>query len=549
MEKEATLSHGNGVLASPDGLLVYVTMSNGALQVLSAFDGGNYSRFKPSPIAEGWSVTCNSGVYFGQKRNGERYAIWAVIDVPPDLDAEDYSSRIIAVDYPPKRIMWISESIPGAVEGKPVATRLDSGEFIFFTHNQIDLTTGEIVGSFSMLNGADGTLMFTEVAGESRFDPDESSLGRVDTLRLPYSALGVSHSPAYGRYPGGESNEHDLFVWSTSTLGGRGDNGYTRAFQLPKLFNPESAPDLFTHFLRETRWCAIAPPALSSDGMDVVFGVRSNGVRGWTGLDGFHEVAHVAHDLGNDPNDERRPIPFQPVFSISERYFFVATSTSYLYSINAATGDIEWSVVDVMPMSNKPVVSPDDKYVYVTRENGAVAAYDLGSGEEFWSLTCQDLQDQTSVSESVSRSTISCVDLVETESSISPSGLVFFYGDKFGNVKALQLGNSIEPTEAPSGFPTAYPSETPSAVPSDLPSMVPTETHQPTSTPTISPRPTGPPIDWEALGLPSRDYQATANGDLDLNQGTSDAAPMLCISSVRNQFLISLIAIGAGIFF
>jgi hypothetical protein len=145
-----------------------------------------------------------------------------------------------------------------------------------------------------------------------------------------------------------------------------------------------------------------------------------------------------------------------------------------------------------MPLSNKPIVAPDDKYVYATRENGVVAAYDLNSGEEMWSITCADLiqQETETISESVSRVAASCSDLIESESSVSPNGLVFFYGDKFGNVKALQLAQSIEDTVAPTEFPTNSPSDSPSAIPSDLPSAMPSMSFQPTNSPTLSSSPT-----------------------------------------------------------
>lgn len=167
------------------------------------------------------------------------------------------------------------------------------------------MTSGELVGTFSMLNGVDGTVMFTEMAGESRVDPDPATLGGVGALRLPYAPLGVSHKPEWGRYPGGTGNVRDLFIWSTSDLDGRGDNGYTKAFQLPKLFEPVFAPALFTYFLRETRWNAVSAPAITEDGMDVVFGVRENKVRGWTGLEDFDKLADLTQSLGIDPNDSR----------------------------------------------------------------------------------------------------------------------------------------------------------------------------------------------------------------------------------------------------
>lgn len=153
-----------------------------------------------------------------------------------------------------------------------------------------------------------------------------------------------------------------------------------------------------------------------------------------------------------------------------------------------------WSVSDTFPLSAKPVVSHDDLFVYTTRVNGVIAAYDLESGEEIWSMTCADIEAFEQFPESVSRGPATCVDLIEAESSISPNGLVFFYGDKFGNVKALQLGDSTIATAAPSQFATFHPSGAPSSIPSDLPSSMPSTSPQPTGPPN-----TEPPIDWDTL--------------------------------------------------
>ena len=60
---------------------------------------------------------------------------------------------------------------------------------------------------------------------------------RLSTLSVPYSPIGVVHQPTVQRYPGGAGNQNDLFVWASASEGGRGPNGYTRAFQLPTIFD------------------------------------------------------------------------------------------------------------------------------------------------------------------------------------------------------------------------------------------------------------------------------------------------------------------------
>lgn len=89
---DAQLGKGNAVVSSPDGVLVYVTLDNGNLHTLSAHDGKPLWSYTPQPLSTGWSVTCSSGVYFGEMRNGDQYAVYAVIDVPPEDDEQDVSS-------------------------------------------------------------------------------------------------------------------------------------------------------------------------------------------------------------------------------------------------------------------------------------------------------------------------------------------------------------------------------------------------------------------------------------------------------------------------
>ncbi|KAG7355460.1 PQQ-like domain containing protein [Nitzschia inconspicua] len=513
---EGKLAKGNSVRSSPDGLLVYVTKDNGGLSVISAHDGNPRWSYTPEPLSTGWSVACHSGVYFGKFGNGDQYLVFAVIDIPPRNDTQDYSSRIFAVSHPTNKILWKSESVPGTIQGSPIITQVNPGLYVFFNHNQRNLTSGELVGSFSMINGVDGKMMFTEIAGESRVDPGPDTWSRISSLRLPYTALGVAHQPEWGRYPGGKDNIRDFFIWSTSDMEGRGEHGYTRGFQLPKLFDPRFAPAMHTTFLRETRWNAIAAPALTKDGMGVVFGVGQNEARGWTGDDDFDKVANVEQSLGTDPKDDLLPIPFSPVFSQSERFVLLTSTTSKLSLLRTETGEVVWTVSFDSPLSAKPVVSRDDQYIYVTRANGFVSALKMASGEEVWELSCADIQDTSIVSESVSRSISTCVDLIDAESSISPNGLVFFYGDKFGNVKALQLGLSTIPTSAPSEIPTFPITSSPSIAPSDSPSQTPFPTDGPTTTPFPTEksfvRPTFAPIDWAELMNGNIGASAAASG-------------------------------------
>lgn len=67
---------------SPDGSVVYVTKNTGKIEVLAARSGKLRWSYQPSPFLPGWSITCKSGVTFSSVE-GVKYAIYAVIDVPP----------------------------------------------------------------------------------------------------------------------------------------------------------------------------------------------------------------------------------------------------------------------------------------------------------------------------------------------------------------------------------------------------------------------------------------------------------------------------------
>jgi hypothetical protein len=88
---DSQISKGNAVTVSPDGASIYVTLHDGRLEVLSANDGSRRFGYVPTPLDGGWGVSCKSGVSFGEKASG-KYAVYAIIDVPPAGSGEDFRS-------------------------------------------------------------------------------------------------------------------------------------------------------------------------------------------------------------------------------------------------------------------------------------------------------------------------------------------------------------------------------------------------------------------------------------------------------------------------
>ena len=101
-------------------------------------------------------------------------------------------------------------------------------------------------------------------------------------------------------------------------------------------------------------------------------------------------------------------------------------------------------------------------------------------GSEEWSLTCKDIKDEDDTA---------CADTIEAASSLSPFGLVLYYGDFFGNVKAIQIGELTVDTPVPTEFPTEVASESPTIALSEVPSLQPSSlpTGVPSSMPILKP--------------------------------------------------------------
>ncbi|KAI2496540.1 hypothetical protein MHU86_17982 [Fragilaria crotonensis] len=124
------LDKGNAVAVSPDGVLIYITRNRGRLDVHSAIDGSFRFTFTP-PRAEPdyFPLECHSGVVFATLETAETTALYAIIDMPPRTEnlttsiVVEPTSRIVAIAHPYNELLWISEPLPGIIQGNPVVTR------------------------------------------------------------------------------------------------------------------------------------------------------------------------------------------------------------------------------------------------------------------------------------------------------------------------------------------------------------------------------------------------------------------------------------------
>jgi hypothetical protein len=335
-------------------------------------------------------------------------------------------SRIVAVSHPDGEHMFTSQAVLGKIVGTPIITK--SGQYIYATHNEnMDSSTLSPIGSFSIFSvSTNGTVLWTE---RSDFTVSEDA--------APYTGLAVAHSPSSGKYAGGEMTINDIVVWATSTQKGTGGTGYTRAFQLPSVFDLELVSVLETVKLLTVRWNALARPTLSLDGQSLYAGVRQSGIRGWTGVTPFDELATFTGELTTNAAVVGTPILNAPTLSINEALLFVTSAGTELNGVDAVSGNILWGYKSADIYTSEPKVSPDDTRVYAMQADGTLDCIEQAVGTSFWSASCESLST-------------SCSGSVVSEFSVSSNGAVVYYGDSFGNIKAVKVGFSTSPTMAPS---------------------------------------------------------------------------------------------------
>ena len=363
----------------------------------------------------------------------------------------------------------MSQPFPGRTVGTPVITKnfRHAGKFVFVLHNTNLLSSVDpAVGHFSVFSmERDGELIFTE----SISDVNETA---ADVA--PYGPMGVSHFPTNGKY-GASFNDNDIVVWGTMQNQGFSNQGHTRAFQLPPVFDVTFASILATARLRTVRWSAVAPPAITDDGFGLFFGASEARARGWIGQTPFDGTATWGVQLQKSTSIPALPIQNAPALSTDESLLFMSEGTPTLVGLDSATGSIVWRYAGSAAFSTSVVPSSDGRRIYVIQEDGVVSGLSPRDGSTMWSLSCNQLSSP-------------CTPSVLAEFSLSQSDLVLYFSDTDGNVKALQLGSLSFPTAAPTEFPTGTPS---TIEPSSLPSILPTLTGS--TTPSVSSSPTDTP--------------------------------------------------------
>lgn len=473
----------NAVAVSPDGGLLYVTSSDGTLEILYASDGTTRKKHVPVVHASGWTTECQSGVSFGKSATTTtEFAVYAVEDVPPSPVPDDFEgqSRVHAISHPNNDLLWTSPPLPGVVSGTPVVT--SDGRYVYLTRNT-DSFLAMPEGHFTVLNADDGTVHYTESATANHAN---------DTM--PYGPLTIVHDPAGGHYQGGEFNRQDLAIWHTSSDGGEAKFGHTRIFQLPPYYNPDALvpPSLSTERMDDKQWSVSTKPTLTGDGTKGFFGATRGELKGWVARK-YSNNADWSRELTPlNPDLPRTPIPVSPVLHPDETILYVPSPTTTFYALNVTDGSTLWSAGGTSLYSAEPKMSTnvlDDRIYLVQKTRGVVQARDARNGTLHWQIFCGTYTFD-----------VTCSDDVLSEFALSDDGHNLYYIAANGDVAALAVSYGPKNTPAPTDYPTRMPvtsdpSSRPSNAPSDAPSIGPTlvPSEGPSSDPTASTAPTESP--------------------------------------------------------
>jgi hypothetical protein len=118
---------------------------------------------------------------------------------------------------------------------------------------------------------------------------------------------------------------------------------------------------------------------------------------------------------------------------------------SDFYCLSTENGRSVWTEITDSEIMVRPLIWEEDSgsVVYsIESRNGRIRQYDLYTGEIYWDYSCADINGLGDL----------CQASVEAEFAIAPSGNILFYGDIFGRITSLEIGNFA--TEAPTNAPT-----------------------------------------------------------------------------------------------
>eukprot|EP00816_Leptocylindrus_hargravesii_P001982 CAMPEP_0196815460 /NCGR_PEP_ID=MMETSP1362-20130617/49920_1 /TAXON_ID=163516 /ORGANISM="Leptocylindrus danicus, Strain CCMP1856" /LENGTH=712 /DNA_ID=CAMNT_0042192425 /DNA_START=166 /DNA_END=2304 /DNA_ORIENTATION=- len=425
------LKKGNGIVPSIDDRL-WAAADDGHLLVFNQTNGDLLFQIDPKVAQNNeyvaWTESRSSVALHYNNAPGDKlfgdvaYCVYALLEV---ATTNTEQSRIVAINGN-GTFRW-SQVVEGTVEGTPAISA--DGENVYVARNVISSTNVQNPtrrGAFTIIN-----------------DKNQSI---------------IADFPSFDSYPFGPLSHifqdgSDILYWADPWKFGYAGAGSTGiVYRYDSSFGQVSQ-------LQEISLNAVTAPMLGSDGRKFWLGGSNAQVVGWISESGvFDETPAFTSTLERTDRNKTAPLHNRPIATNDGQYLFVASTSPRLYCLDGVDGKALWtSDFDEERASiymTEARLSRDESNVYFIRHrDGAVENYDAKSGQQIWEFSCRDISDDSV-----------CEGSVEAQFDLSADKSVLFFGNIFGQIVALEIGESESPVQ-PFSSPTPVHSK-PSTAPS-----------------------------------------------------------------------------------
>jgi len=534
------LRKGNAIVAYKDGTKIAVTANDGSLHIIQTTNQVKTLAVHVPEEKIGTTMECRSGaaIVYTNEQDGlyfpidrkedsisakEDFIVYAVFDNTLPLGTgiarnlnDGTTSRVFAVNMNGD-LKW-SVNVLGRIEGTPLVGK----KGIYVTHNFNSFGTLSIIRI--QLDGT-GTIAGTARRKTIPFGPP--------TLRTPYfwedeSSITEDIVVVAEMWEAGFSESNGgLYMLSSSSSTTTKDKDKDK--EKNKFTSSGEQYDLIS--ISSWSYSASAPPLVN--GESIFLGAAGGTIAGFTGnkkndLSGVTpgKEAEISprwdYRLAPNPQNSSQPIQSQPVLDSQGQYLCVSGVNNDFYCLESEYGTQLWRAQEGSQILARPHIfeGTDWKKVVYTIEtnNGRVRQYDLYSGRRYWDYSCADISNKR------------CQNAVEAEFALSPSGNTIYYGDIYGRINSLEVGNFVTespsttpssiPTVSPTGLPTLTPAPTGVAVPTQMPQLV--ETSEPSASIII-------------INDGIIDQQSEDGGSIDNNSGTNLVADSTTSSNTETS--------------
>jgi hypothetical protein len=443
----AGLKRNNELVLSVNGTKLYVTLDDGSVAVLDASTGSKMPSYVPLVKDKGWTVSnIGSGVSVSQIVGN---LVYAVQDSPPPFKWNDtwwyryegwfqsgvYNNKLLTTLPPlyyPKpvelsRIINLDsngkERWTFPLQGFVVGTPLHGGRDVNSTSKLVYvLYNVNNIGRFTVLRevtNTNGTMTVQVLYMEN------------STFGYPYSPMRIVRLP---------KQQQDVLYWfeTMNTVPGFDQRGRVHRISV----NITSLRIISTQGRQELVGSA-SRPLLNTNGSSIWAGGHRSRIHklSWQSDGPMWKGANssVAWSIQMDQSlrNSTMPLMASPVMSSDDKLLFVPSTSTSFYCINAITGATVWK----LKHSKRSIymaeakISPDNAVVYsILHMDGTVIAQDTQTGSILWEVGCVTISGIPG-----------CYDSVEAEFILSPDGTKLYYGDYKGNIVSLTVATFTLP--------------------------------------------------------------------------------------------------------